>query len=540
MKDLCRAIAMALTERPSVTGTADEAAFGPWLAGYLRDLGCFGDAPEIWCFSVAPGDPRQSVAMLVRRSGRATVLLTGHYDTVTTADYGDLQPLAIRPVALAAALARRVAEAMPGTAEARARDDLASGHYLPGRGLLDMKAGLAAGLAAMAKFATDPDATGNLLFLAVPDEENASAGARSAAAALAGIAQDRGLDLKLAINLDAIADDGDGSAGRIMALGSVGKVLPTAFVVGVPVHSGFPLRGVNAAVLAGAIVARLEWAPELTDGSADDPGTPVSLLSLRDGKAGYDVTTPGSAFATWSVLNTRRPPSAMLDLVARLVREAVDTCLADLAARAGRSGQSFAVPPAVPMLRYSQIFAKAQAADPDLSARLDADARARQRAGQSLPDICHALTAAVWQASGHTGPAVVLGLGSMPYLAVEMADTALRGRMAGFVAAAAQQHGLTLQTADFFAGISDMSFFGEAATGFAGIAEETPAWRGCIGLDDHSLARVPTVNLGPWGHDYHTPLERIETTYGFDTLPALLRDLCRLCLQDTEFAQTGL
>ncbi len=534
MKDLCRAIAIALTERPSVTGTPDEAAFGPWLAGYLRDLGCFGDTPEIWCFPVTPGDARQCVAMLIRRSGRAAVLLTGHYDTVTTADYGDLQPLAIRPLELAAALARRVAGAASGTAEARARDDLASGTYLPGRGLLDMKAGLAAGLAAMAGFAADPEATGNLLFLAVPDEENASAGARSAAAALAGIARDRGLDLRLAINLDAIADDGDGSAGRIMALGSVGKVLPTAFVVGVPVHSGFPLRGVNAAVLAGAIAARLEWAPELTDGSAHDPGTPVSLLSLRDGKAGYDVTTPGTAFATWSVLNTRRAPSAVLDLVARLVREAVDTCLADLADRAGRSGQPFPAPPEVPILRYSQLLAQTLAADSGLAARLDADARARQRAGQSLPDICHALTAAVWQASGRAGPAVVLGLGSMPYLAVELADPALRSRMAGFTASAAQRYGITLQTADFFAGISDMSFFREAATGFAGIAEETPAWRGCIGLNDHSLARVPTVNLGPWGRDYHTPLERIETTYGFDTLPALLGDLCRTCLQDEE------
>jgi arginine utilization protein RocB len=30
----------------------------------------------------------------------------------------------------------------------------------------------------------------------------------------------------------------------------VGKVLPTALVVGRPVHSGFALRGLNAAVLA--------------------------------------------------------------------------------------------------------------------------------------------------------------------------------------------------------------------------------------------------------------------------------------------------
>ena len=37
---------------------------------------------------------------------------------------------------------------------------------------------------------------------------------------------------------------------------------------------------------------------------------------------------------------------------------------------------------------------------------------------------------------------------------------------------------------------------------------------------------MPTVNLGPWGRDYHTPLERIDVDYGFRVLPALLRDLC--------------
>ena len=92
MQALCRSIAIALTERPSVTGTPDEASFGPWLAAYLAGLGKFGPAPEIWTFPVAAGDARHCVAMLVRKSGRAGVLLTGHYDTVTIADYADLQP----------------------------------------------------------------------------------------------------------------------------------------------------------------------------------------------------------------------------------------------------------------------------------------------------------------------------------------------------------------------------------------------------------------------------------------------------------------
>ena len=178
----CRDLAVLLTERPSVTGSADESSFGPWLAALLAERTEFGKDPKIWTFPVAEGDARHVVVMLVRRSGSGTVVLTGHYDTVTIADYGELAMVATRPDALLEAMSKKLSAARAGSAEALARDDLTSGNYLPGRGLLDMKAGLAAGLAAIASLCSNQGLEqGNLLFIAVPDEENASAGARAAA-----------------------------------------------------------------------------------------------------------------------------------------------------------------------------------------------------------------------------------------------------------------------------------------------------------------------------------------------------------------------
>ncbi len=312
-EQLCRAFTFDMVAEPSVTGTLGEANFGPWLAAYLRKQACFAGKAEIWSFPVAEGDARHVVAMLLRGAGTRTVVLTGHYDTVTVEDYGDLAPLAGQPEPLRAGLLARLGDAVDAQSK-RVREDLSSGAFLPGRGLLDMKGGLAAGLAAIAQIA-EGSFDGNLLFIAVPDEENASAGARAAAVALPGMAAVRGLDVVAAINLDAIADDGDGVAGRVLALGTVGKVLPTALVIGRAVHSGFALRGLNAAVLAGAIAARLEWAPELTDDTAGVPGTAASLLSMKDGKGGYDVTVPGTAFLFWNVLLHRRSPAEVLAMV---------------------------------------------------------------------------------------------------------------------------------------------------------------------------------------------------------------------------------
>lgn len=516
--------ALTMTARRSVTGTADEASFAPWLAAELTRA--FPRA-EVWSFPVAPGDPRFCVAMLLRGQGARTLVLTGHFDTVTLADYGDLEPLATDVDRLGPALLTRLQAKAATAAAMRARDDLTRGDFLPGRGLLDMKAGLAAGLAVCATFAGD---AGNLLFLAVPDEEANSAGARAAAPMLPEIARTRGLELVGAVNLDAIADDGDGSAGQAIALGTIGKLLPFAFVVGRSTHAGFPLAGVNAAVLAAAIAAEVEWAPDLTDAAAG--GTPPSLLMLRDGKAGYDVTTPGTAFAAFNVLTVVRGPAEVLAAFVALCAAGGARVLAALQARAPAAD----LPAALPVLRFSALNAEVRARDPEAHAA----ARTGLPPDTALPDLCRIVTARLWQASGRTGPAVVTGFGSMPYLPTQLSDRPEARRLhraaARAAAQTAQDHVTPIRLDAVFAGISDMSFLGEAdEAALSVIAAETPVWGGAIAWPAQGgIAGLPIVNAGPWGRDYHTPLERMHVRYGFEVLPDLLSVLVRDMLAPVE------
>lgn len=516
--DAARRWALALTRRPSVTGTVDEASFGPWLAAELTRA---FPAAEVTTFAVAPGDGRYCVAMLMRGQGTRTLVLTGHYDTVTVDDYGDLSPLATQPELLAPALLARLHGKAGNAAEVRALNDLERGDFLPGRGLLDMKSGLAAGLAVCEDFA-DGDA-GNLLFLAVPDEEANSAGARAAAPMLPAYALKRGLDLVGAVNLDSIADDGDGVAGQAIALGTIGKLLPFAFVAGRSTHAGFPLAGLNAAVLAGAIAAEVEWAPELTDAAAG--GTPPSLLMLRDGKAGYDVTTPGTAFAAFNVLTVAHGPAEVLAAFDALCLQGCSRALAALAARAPGAG----VPATLPVVRFSALDAQVLAANP----RAHAAARTDLPTGSALPELCRIITTRLWQASGLSGPAVVTGFGSMPYLPTRLSDRPEARRLHNAAVCAVREtalrHGTDIRLDPVFAGISDMSFLGEAdEAALLVIAGETPVWGGAIAWPERGgIAGLPMVNAGPWGRDYHTPLERMNTRYGFEVLPDLLAAMVR-------------
>lgn len=521
----CRAHALALARRRSVNGEADEVAFGPWLAGELRRI---FPGHSVWTIPCGDDDRRACVALLVRGDGRDTVLLTGHYDTVGTRDYGPLEPLAIDPEALLPALRRKLDAGAQTAAELRAKTDLAAGHYLPGRGLLDMKAGLAAGLAAAETFAAQP-CRGNLLFIAVPDEEANSAGARAAAAAIPAIERDHAIDVVGAVNLDSIADDGDGSAGQSVALGTVGKLLPTAFVAGLPSHAGFPFAGINAAVIAAAIARAVEWSPDLVD-PAPGGGTPPSLLLLKDGKEAYDVTTPATAFAAFNVLLVSRTPREIMERFEALCRKAADDVCADLRARAGGQAAVLDAAGSIPILRYAEIADDVRRSDPSACSALLREVSTRS----TMPDRCRALTEGVWRLSGRSGPAIVTGFGSTPYLPTQLSDTARGQRLTEAARLAAREIAARFQTTislvPTFAGISDMSFFGEAdAAALDLVTANTPALADAAS-QRIAIANIPIVNAGPWGRDYHTPLERLETRYAFTVLPALLLAIVRRLL----------
>ena len=518
LADCARDWALWLTRQRSVTGTPGERALGEALCRRMAETPALRAAGAVAMHLPVEGDRlgRACAAVLVKGQGAPALLLTGHYDTVPCDDYGDLAHLATDPEALAPALLARLRAKATSPAELRARADLESGAFLPGRGLLDMKAGLAAGLAAMEAFAADPARRGNLLFIAVPDEEVNSVGARDLARVLPLIERDHDIRVAAAINLDAIADDADGSGARVAALGSVGKLLLTAFVVGQSTHASYPFAGFNAAALAGALAAGVEWSPALADPAGGAQAMPPTLLSLKDGKAHYDVTTPASAFAIWNALSYGAPAQETFARFQSCVRAAADGFAAALARRRGGAAACIDVIDAADLL--------APLCD---TAAFDALARQVAAEGLDLPEQSRRLTQWAFARSGRAGPAIVVGLGSLPYPAVKLGDAGGGGRLRRAIAAACAGAPDEIAEIPYFPGISDMSFIGAADLGHVGfMAAQTPAWRHGVGWQGKACG-LPCVNIGPWGRDYHTPLERLQVAYAFDVLPKVLLDAAR-------------
>lgn len=467
-------LALMMTRWPSVTGSAGEAEFGSKLSEFVR-LQWYSENITL---SVQSGDHTCGISLIMKRGHTPkTIVLTGHFDTVGIEDYGVFEDLALEPEVLTQALINNLRQT------GRYPDALAdfdSGNFIAGRGLLDMKAGLAAGLAVLEAYQGGV----TLILLSVCDEEERSAGARAAIPFLKKIAKEQALDIELVINLDAIADSGDGSTGRVVTYGSIGKQLLSALVIGKQTHAGYPQNGVNAAYVLSELVCEIELSPKLSETTGDEVAAPPATLFAKDLKQGYNVTTPHMAYGYWNTMQHQRSGAEVFDIAMQLAARAIKRA-AD---------------------KTDHAIALRRVADFEPVHNL------KQDSSTSLPD--QTLVAMLELAKQVDGPTVIMGFGSIPYPAVLLRDLKLRNT----ISKAVRTHGLG--EVNYFAGISDMSFFGEASGDLSVVAANTPIWG--KGFVMPEPGGYPTINIGPWGRDYHTWLERVHAPYAFEILPRVL------------------
>jgi arginine utilization protein RocB len=91
---------------------------------------------------------------------------------------------------------------------------------------------------------------------------------------------------------------------------------------------------------------------------------------------------------------------------------------------------------------------------------------------------------------------------------------------------AGSRHGVTIEKAEFFSGICDLSF-----AGFSGGADEARVFaENCpaaeklyrIPFDDMAEIDVPVANIGVFGRDAHKFTERLEKNYSLRVIPELI------------------
>lgn len=565
---------------PSVSNTKEESLAADYLAKRLAEQDYFRANPGLCGQFPIEGDSlgRTLAYGLVRGNGRRTVILTGHYDVVDTEEYGEFRKYAYDVEAWKNASGPEL-EGLLEMLTPKARADFCSGEWLFGRGVNDMKGGLAVGLAVTEWFggraAEDGGLDGNILFLSVPDEEAYSAGMRGAVPLFVDLARRYDLDYACLLDLEPCFDEG----GRQQVfIGSVGKMLPAVLVQGAKAHVVEAFKGLNAVGVLAQLFLETELAPEFAEVCEGELCPPPTWFNLRDRKEGYDVSVPLRAGGYMSVLGFEKTAETLMERLVELGRKAFSEYLArmegqrraleemqgereDGAEAAGNCGSGMddrgghcgsaaygaeipgGCPSGIPcetippysVLEYRELAdycagKYGSEAFADWQREQQREAGEMIRAGRwSYPQATLEVMDRLLTWSKITAPVMVLSY-APPYYPAYHSDH-LPGRAgAGTgifdqLARAAAGYGVQLEKGNYFCGISDLSYCGGGeGPGLTGYAANSPMWGGLYSMDSEAMKQfgVPALLFGPVGRDAHQMGERVKAVSLLEEVPSVL------------------
>jgi arginine utilization protein RocB len=511
-----RALLSELVGWDSVSGTPGEAAFAERVADRLRE------APGIEVATHDVGDGRSVVTGLWRLDESITdaVVLISHFDTVDTADYGALRPLAGRPEELAAAFATRPEELGPEAAA-----DLASGEWFWGRGSMDMKAGLALHMSLLEQAAHERLPL-NLLLVTVPDEEVNSDGMRAAVELLRELQDSRGLRPVLFLNSEPSFPAHPGDPTHYVYSGSIGKLLPAALCYGRETHAGTPLKGLTSPYIASFLVQAIEFSDVFRETAHGEPAPLPVTLEQRDLRDGYLTQTPFRTSVLTNVFVMERTAADVLDTYETVARDAADACMAQYREVCAREGTEPVGE--LRVLRFDALVAHATAS---LGAATVAQLLAPSGEGD-LREQSIAIADRLLAACPELTPAILV-LFAPPYYppANSSDDPTVAALIERVIEHARDRFGRPVVQAHWFNGISDLSYVARVgeATGWQAYERNTPGYGSTYRVPFEAMAALdaPVLNVGPFGKDPHQRTERLHAASAFEELPVLLWDLVR-------------
>jgi len=564
-----------LVSIPSVSPTTRENAVAAKVIDLLTEGGLADTYTAIGLDPLphdAPHHRTNAYALLRGRSAR-TVVLLGHIDVVGVDDYQQLAPLAYDPDALTARFGdlRQLDDAL------QAEFPDGPGDWLFGRGVADMKGGVAANIAVMRRLAQLHRAGElplSVVIVATPDEETESAGVLAATDLLVRLRAEYGLGYLGVLNTDYTTWRYPGDPARYAYTGTIGKLLPSFLAMGRESHVGLPFDGLDANLLAAELIRDLSMNPDLCDLVPGlDPGGPMQsapppvTLRATDLKTEYNVQLPFAAHFYLNLLTLTTTPAQLLDRLRAIAEESVAHVIARvedaqrrwLARMRAPEQAPYAIPHGQLVYTYAELYALAvarlgaEAVDDAIAAiiapptAISADAAPGEQAQRVHVDSRERSLAVVrrlWTLSGATAPAVVIFY-SPPYYPHAAGPRAGESPLHTALDEAAVAYNANhpdhpLIVDEFYPYISDMSYLrldlADPDRELAALKANMPLWRdpspddpgaAPAGYYTLPLARIqalnlPLIDIGPYGRGVHQRGEGSLASYSFEDLPQIM------------------
>ena len=527
-------VSLMLTNVLSVVDTEGEVKVADTIYNWFAQMDYYKQHPED-LFFVETGDKlgRKSVVAVLRGKkapSKKTVVMIGHTDTVGISDYGALAEYANKPQELMEKL--KEVQLTPA-----AKRDLESGDYLFGRGIFDMKTGDAIIMTMMEALAKDVDNfEGNLIFAAVCDEESNSGGMLTVVPKLVEMQEQEGLDYLALLDTDYMTAEFEGDETKYVYIGTVGKLMPSFYVVGKETHVGESFNGIDPNLISSAIMSRINMNPEFCDVVDGEVSLPPVSLQQRDGKTEYSVQTAKTAVMFFNYATHESTPDMVMDKMKNAAQEAFEGVVKDLNEKYKTfcgltSNREYKeLPWKARVLSYTDLVEAVRAENPAVDSIL-ADYNAELLKDESLDNRMFSQkmvekAQSLWK---DQDPVVVVYF-SPPYYphiyidGTNAKDKALIDAVENAVNTTETDYKLVYKK--FFPYISDLSY-GAAPKDpaiIAALKNNMPGFgtKYDLPLEDMQKLSLPVLDIGPFGHDAHKFTERLEKNYSFTVAPELV------------------
>ncbi|RXT08771.1 M20/M25/M40 family metallo-hydrolase [Ammoniphilus sp. CFH 90114] len=514
-----------LVQIPSVTGSISEVEIPKYIVEQINKLEYF-QLNEGHVRLYPTDDGRQLVTALVKRDPQVkkTVILVSHFDVVDVQDYGSWKEKAFHAQELTE-LFYSSKQDMP----LQVQKDMEQGRWLFGRGTMDMKCGLVMHMSMLEKAALG-ELDGNVLLLAVPDEEANSVGMRAAVPALLELAREFELEYQVVLNSEPMFARYPGDLNQYIYTGSIGKILPGFLCYGKETHVGEPFSGLNANLMASQVTCEMELNTEFCEVVEGEVTPPPTNLIQMDLKEEYSVQIPHRAVTLFNLFLYERSMTELQELLVTAATRAagqIEQSYKQQSERFSRLEKSKPGEVEVKVKTFSELMEYATEVYGTNKVQEVIQTVTAARGDKDDRDATISLVDEIAILCKDLAPMIVVFFAPPFYPAISSRNHPLVEKVVkDMVDYAKVVHGLEWLEQNYFGGISDLSYAGLQfpVDQMSPLVNNMPLWNQGYSLPLKEMEEfdVPVLNIGPVGRDAHKWTERLDEDYAFDILPDVL------------------
>ncbi|NLK49080.1 MAG: peptidase M20, partial [Candidatus Cloacimonetes bacterium] len=380
------------------------------------------------------------------------------------------------------------------------------------------------------------DFEGNLIFAAVCDEEGGSKGMLSVVDELIHLQEKEGFEYLAVIDTDYSAPRYEGDNTRYIYVGTVGKLMPSFYVVGAEAHAGDPFKGVDSNHLSSAIMEVMNFNTAYCDEAEGEVTVPPISLRQQDLKPEYSVQTNRASYLYFNFSTHSSTPEKVMEMMIKgadkAFQKVVDSLNEEYEKYCLSNKFPFAkLPWESRVMSYDQLYAKVKAEKGD---ELDTLIKAKCDELMQDPDLDERIFALKMVEYLHNlwsdvNPVVIAYYSPPYYPHIYVKDESEREKH--LLAALKNALGATQSKYDvaikkFYPYISDLSYAAapREANAIESLKNNMPGFgvKYDLPLENMQKLNLPVVNIGPFGKGSHKYTERLEKDYSFNVAPKLV------------------